>query len=244
MHVASPMHQFEIVPIVNLPQVDGYNISLTNSSLFMVLGVVVSAVFFIWAMHKKSLIPSKIQSVAEIVYEMITGMIDEMAGHGARKYVPFVFTVFTFVAMGNLLGLLPYSFTYTSHFTAVGTLSVFSILITVFIGLKKRGLNWFTNFFPSGTPWAIAPILVPIEIVSFCSKPLSLTIRLSVNMMVGHIMLKVLAGYIYSLSFWGGWVPLAFIALLTVFEMGIALLQAYIYTILTCVYLNDAIHAH
>ena len=146
--------------------------------------------------------------------------------------------------VANLLGLLPYSFTYTSHFAAVGTLSVFSILVTVVAGLKKRGLNWFTNFFPKGTPFAIAPILVPIEIISFCSKPFSLTVRLTVNMMVGHIMLKVIAGFIYSLSFWGGWLPLAFISVLTVFEMGIAVLQAYVYTILTCVYLSDALHAH
>ena len=171
-------------------------------------------------------------------------MVNEMVGPAGRKYVPFIFTLFMFVVLGNLLGLLPYSFTYTSHFAAVGSLSVFAILVTVFVGLKKRGLNWFTNFFPSGTPIAIAPILIPIEIISFCSKPFSLTVRLTVNMMVGHIMLKVIAGFIYDLSFWGGWLPLVFISLLTVFEMGIAVLQAYIYTLLTCVYLNDALHAH
>lgn len=242
--MSGPIEQFEIKPIIRLPKVDGVDLSFTNSSLFMALGVAVSAVFFIWAMHKKQMIPSKLQSVAEIIYELITGMVSEMIGSEGRKYVPFIFTIFTFIVMGNLLGLLPYSFTYTSHFAAVGALSVFSILITVVIGLKKRGLNWFTNFFPHGTPWAIAPILIPIEIISFCSKPFSLTVRLTVNMMVGHIMLKVIAGFIYDLSFWGGWLPLAFIGCLTLFEMMIAVLQAYIYTILTCVYLNDALHAH
>ncbi|MBP3403521.1 MAG: F0F1 ATP synthase subunit A [Alphaproteobacteria bacterium] len=242
--MSGPIEQFEIKPVISLPKVDGIDLSFTNSSLFMALGVVVCSAFFIIAMRKRNLIPTKLQSVAEIVYELITGMVNEMVGPAGRKYVPFIFTLFMFVVLGNLLGLLPYSFTYTSHFAAVGSLSVFAILVTVFAGLKKRGLNWFTNFFPSGTPIAIAPILVPIEIISFCSKPFSLTVRLTVNMMVGHIMLKVIAGFIYDLSFWGGWLPLVFISLLTVFEMGIAVLQAYIYTILTCVYLNDALHAH
>ena len=242
--MSGPIEQFEIKPVISLPKVDGVDLSFTNSSLFMALAVVVCSVFFIVAMRKKALIPTKLQSVAEIVYELITGMVGEMVGPAGRKYVPFIFTLFMFVVLGNLLGLLPYSFTYTSHFAAVGSLSVFAILVTVFAGLKKRGLNWFTNFFPSGTPIAIAPILVPIEIISFCSKPFSLTVRLTVNMMVGHIMLQVIAGFIYDLSFWGGWLPLVFISLLTVFEMGIAVLQAYIYTILTCVYLNDALHAH
>lgn len=242
--MSGPIEQFEIKPVISLPKVDGIDLSFTNSSLFMALGVVVCSAFFIIAMRKRNLIPTKLQSVAEIVYELITGMVNEMVGPAGRKYVPFIFTLFMFVVLGNLLGLLPYSFTYTSHFAAVCSLSVFAILVTVFAGLKKRGLNWFTNFFPSGTPIAIAPILVPIEIISFCSKPFSLTVRLTVNMMVGHIMLKVIAGFIYDLSFWGGWLPLVFISLLTVFEMGIAVLQAYIYTILTCVYLNDALHAH
>lgn len=242
--MSGPIEQFEIKPIVSLPKINDIDLSLTNSSLFMVISVGVASVFFITAMRHRRLIPTKLQSVAEIVYELVSGMVNEMVGHEGRKYIPFIFSLFTFVVLGNLLGLLPYSFTYTSHFSAVGTLSVFSILVTVFIGLKKRGLNWFTNFFPSGTPFAIAPILVPIEIISFCSKPLSLTIRLTVNMMVGHIMLKVIAGFIYGLSFWGGWLPLVFISVLTVFEMGIAVLQAYVYTILTCVYLSDALHAH
>lgn len=242
--MSGPIEQFEIKPVISLPKVDGIDLSFTNSSLFMALAVAVCSVFFLIAMRKRNLVPTKLQSVAEIVYELITGMVNEMVGSAGRKYVPFIFTLFMFVVLGNLLGLLPYSFTYTSHFAAVGSLSVFAILVTVFAGLKKRGLNWFTNFFPSGTPLAIAPILVPIEIISFCSKPFSLTVRLTVNMMVGHIMLKVIAGFIYDLSFWGGWLPLVFISLLTVFEMGIAVLQAYIYTILTCVYLNDALHAH
>lgn len=242
--MSGPIEQFEIKPVVSLPKINGIDLSLTNSSLFMVISVGVASAFFITAMRKRRLIPTKLQSVAEMVYELVSGMINEMVGPEGRKYIPFIFSLFTFVVLGNLLGLLPYSFTYTSHFSAVGTLSVFSILITIFAGLKKRGLNWFTNFFPSGTPVAIAPILVPIEIISFCSKPFSLTVRLTVNMMVGHIMLKVIAGFIYSLSFWGGWLPLAFISVLTVFEMGIAVLQAYVYTILTCVYLSDALHAH
>lgn len=243
--MSGPIEQFEIKPLISLPKVDGVDIfSFTNSALFMVLSVIVSGLFFAYAMRRKSLIPTKIQSVAEIVYEMVAGMVREMVGPEGRKYIPFIFSLFMFVCMGNLLGLLPYSFTYTSHIAAVGSLSIFSIAITVFIGLKKRGFEWFGNFFPHGTPWAIAPILIPIEVISFLSKPFSLTIRLSANMMVGHIMLKVIAGFVSSLSIWGGWLPILFMCALTVFELGIAILQAYIYTILTCVYLNDALSSH
>lgn len=207
----------------------------------MVLAVVVTAVFFLIAMRKRLLIPTKLQSAAEMVYELVSGMVSEMIGPAGRPYVPFVFTVFSFVVLGNLLGLLPYSFTYTSHFAAVGALSVFIMLATAVMGLKKKGLGWFGIFLPHGAPVALAPILVPIEVFSFLSKPLSLTIRLSVNMMAGHIIMKVIAGFVYDLSFWGGWVPLLFISCLVLFELMIAVLQAYIYTVLTCVYLNDAI---
>lgn len=242
--MSGPIEQFDIKPVVDIPQIDSINISLTNSSLYMIAGLVVSGVFFAAALHKRALVPSKLQSAAELTYGMARSMLADTVGHGFDAYIPFVLSIFMFVATGNLLGLLPYSFTFTSHFSAVGALAVFSILVTVFWGLKQRGLNWFTNFFPKGTPWMIAPILIPIEVVSFLSKPLSLTIRLSVNMMVGHIMLKVVAGFVYDLSFWGGWLPIVFIGCLTVFELMIAILQAYIFTILMCTYLNDAIHSH
>lgn len=242
--MSGPIEQFEIKPLVSIPKIGNLDISFTNSALFMVLGVAVVGILFTLALRKKLLIPSKAQSAVEIVYEMVKQMTLEMVGPEGVHYIPFIFSIFVFVVIGNLLGLCPYSFTYTSHFSAVGALSVFAILVTIVAGLKKRGLNWFTNFFPKGTPVAIAPILVPIEIISFCSKPFSLTVRLSVNMMVGHIMMKVIAGFVYDLSFWGGWIPLAFIICLTLFEMMIAVLQAYVYTILTCVYLSDAIHSH
>ena len=242
--MSGPIEQFDIKPLINIPKIDGIDISFTNSSLYMVAGLIVSGAFFTAALYKRGMIPTKMQSVAELLYALIHGMLKDSVGHGFSGYLPFILSIFVFIAMGNLLGLLPYSFTYTSHFSAVGALAVFLILVTVYWGIKKRGLNWFTNFFPSGTPWMIAPILIPIEIISFLSKPLSLTIRLSVNMMVGHIMLKVIAGFVYSLSFWGGWLPIVFIGCLTVFELLIALLQAYIFTILMCTYLNDAIHAH
>ena len=242
--MSGPIEQFDIKPVINIPEIDGINLSFTNSSLFMVAGLLLSGVFFTAALHKRGLVPTRMQSVAEIAYSMVHSMLSDTVGHGFSKYLPFIFSIFMYVAAGNLLGLLPYSFTYTSHFSAVGALAVFSIAVTVYWGLQQRGLNWFTNFFPKGTPWAIAPILIPIEVISFLSKPLSLTIRLSVNMMVGHIMLKVVAGFVYDLSFWGGWLPIVFISCLTVFELMIALLQAYIFTILMCTSLNDAIHAH
>ena len=210
----------------------------------MLVGLVVAGLFFFATLHKCRLVPTKLQSLAEMLYNLMAGMLNDTVGHGGERYVPFVLSIFMFIVAGNLLGLVPYCFTYTSHFSAVGTLAVLCIAVTVVIGLKKRGLNWFTNFFPKGTPLLIAPILVPIEIVSFLSKPVSLTIRLSVNMMVGHIMMKVIAGFVYGLSFWGGWLPVAFIGCLTLFELMIAFLQAYIFTILMCTYLSDAVHAH
>ena len=156
--MSGPIEQFEIKPVIHLPKIDGVDLSFTNSSLFMALGVIAGSAFFLYALRKKSLIPSKLQSGAEVIYEMVAGMVREMVGPEGRKYIPFIFTLFMFVVMGNLLGLLPYSFTYTSHFAAVGSLSVFAILITVFAGMKKRGHGWIENIFPHATPLAIAPI--------------------------------------------------------------------------------------
>jgi len=170
-------------------------------------------------------------------------LIKENVGAEGMKYFAFIFSLFTFVAFGNVLGLFPYAFTFTSHLAAVGGLSVIALLFNICVGVKKRKLGYLRTFLPKGIPLALAPLIIPIEMISFLSKPFSLTVRLVANMTVGHIMLKIIAGFVMVLGF-AGIVPLAFDGVIIVFEIFIALLQAFIYTVLSCIYLGDALHEH
>jgi len=240
--LSNPMEQFVIKPIIPI-KVGGYDISFTNSALFMVLAVVVSTLLFAFCLRRRTIVPSVSQSVPEAVYEFISSLIKENAGAEALKYFPLIFTIFLFVAFGNLLGLFPYAFTFTSHLAAVGGLSVIALLFNVCIGIGKKKWGYLRTFLPKGIPAALAPLIVPIEMISFLSKPFSLTVRLVANMTVGHIMLKIIAGFVLALGV-GGIVPIAFNGCIIVFEMFIALLQAFIYTVLSCIYLSDAIHSH
>lgn len=236
------MEQFVIKPIIPI-KVGDYDISFTNSSLFMVLAVVVSTLLFAWCLRKRTVVPSVSQSIPESIYEFVFGLIKENTGPEGLKYFPFIFTVFLFVAFGNLLGLLPYAFTFTSHLSAVGGLSLIALLFNIGIGIKKKKWGFLRTFLPKGIPAALAPLIVPIEMISFLSKPFSLTVRLVANMTVGHIMLKIIAGFVLAMGI-GGIVPIVFNGCIVVFEMFIALLQAFIYTVLSCIYLSDAIHSH
>ncbi len=240
--MASPIEQFEIKPLIPL-EVAGYNISFTNSALFMLLAVVVSTMLFSFCVAGRKNIPSPRQSFLEIICEFIRGMIIDNVGKEGLRYFPFIFTVFIFIVFGNLLGLVPYSFTFTSHISAVGCIAVLGLFVNTCIGIAKKGWGWLHTFLPKGIPLAVGAILVPIEMVSFLSKPFSLTVRLVANMMVGHIMLKVLAGFVYGLGALGI-IPILFMGLIFLFESGIALLQAYIFTVLSCIYLGDALHDH
>lgn len=240
--MANPMEQFNIKPLIHL-EAGGYDISFTNSSLFMTAAVVLSVLFLLLGMRKKALIPGTFQSVVEVVYEFVSGIVKENVGHEGRKFFPFIFSIFIFVAFGNMLGLLPYSFTFTSHVAAVGTLAVIALLLNIIVGIRKKGFGWLHTFCPAGSPLVAVPILVPIEIISFLAKPFSLTVRLCANMTVGHVMLKVIAGFIIMLGL-GGVLPLVFDCLIVLFEMGIGLLQAYIFTVLSCIYLGEALHEH
>lgn len=240
--MANPMEQFIIKPIVPIKLGD-FDISFTNSSLAMVLAVVVSTVLLLSTLKRREIIPSRIQLIPESLYGFITNMLGESAGPRGLKYASFIFSLFLFVAFGNLLGLFPYTFTFTSHVAAVGTLSVTALLFNLFAGIKNKGLGWLRTFMPKGIPWPLAPLIVPIEIISYLSKPFSLTVRLVANMTVGHIMLKILAGFVVTLGL-AGIVPLIFTSLIVVFEIFIALLQAYIYTVLSCIYLGDAVNGH
>ena len=240
--MSNPMEQFNIQPIIPL-KAGGYDISFTNSSLFMVLAVVVSSLIFAFCLRKRTIVPSLSQSVPEAIYEFVAGLLKENAGAEALRYFPFIFTLFLFVAFGNLLGLFPYSFTFTSHVAAVGGLSLLALLFNICIGIRKKKWGYLRTFMPRGIPAALAPLIVPIEMISFLSKPFSLTVRLVANMTVGHIMLKIIAGFVLGLGI-GGIVPLVFNGCIVVFEIFIALLQAFIYTVLSCIYLSDAIHSH
>ena len=240
--MSSPMEQFVIKPIIPL-HIGGFDVSFTNSSLFMVLAVVVSTTLFALCLRKRSLVPNAAQSVPEGLYEFIHNLLRENVGAEGLKYFPFIFTLFLFVAFGNLLGLFPYSFTFTSHLTAVGSLSLTALMFNVCVGIKKKKIGWLRTFLPKGIPFALAPLIVPIEMISFLSKPFSLTVRLVANMTVGHIMLKIIAGFIVGLGVMGA-VPLLFDSAIICFEMFISLLQAFIYTVLSCIYLSDAIHEH
>ncbi len=257
MQQHSPMDQFKIKELIPL-KVDNFNLnvaghqldfggldlSFTNSSLFMLLAVICSILFITLSMRKASVIPGTAQSLAEMTYEFIGGVINENIGEAGKKYFPLIFSIFMFVAFGNVLGLFPYSFTFTSHVTAVGSIAVLALIINVIVGIKSHGLGWLHTFCPKGSPLIAIPILIPIEIFSFLAKPFSLTVRLAANMTVGHIMLKVIAGFVVMLGLAGGILPLFFDCLIIIFELGIGLLQAYIFTILSCVYLGDALHEH
>lgn len=240
--MSNPMEQFEIKPLIPL-NIGGVDVSFTNSSLFMVLAVVSAVSLMGMCLRKRTIIPSVAQSVPEVLYEFIAGLLRENVGMEGMKYFSFIFSLFTFVAFGNVLGLFPYAFTFTSHLAAVGGLSVIALLFNIGIGIKKKRLGYLRTFLPRGIPLILAPLIVPIEMISFLSKPFSLTVRLVANMTVGHIMLKIIAGFVLALGI-GGIVPLAFDAAIVVFEIFIALLQAFIYTVLSCIYLGDALHEH
>lgn len=240
--MAGPMEQFAIKTIIPI-EVAGIDISFTNSSLLMLLAVVVSSLVLGLCLTKRSLVPNVAQSFSESIYEFIGGLITENVGKEGLKYFSFIFSVFLFVAFGNLLGLVPYSFTFTSHLTAVGTLSLLALALNIYVGIKKKKWGWLRTFLPKGIPVVMSVLIIPIELVSFLSKPFSLSVRLAANMTVGHVMLKIIAGFVVGLGVFG-FVPLVFDALIVCFEMFISLLQAFIYTVLTCIYLSDALHEH
>ncbi len=235
----NPLEQFAIKKLYPW-QAGGMDLSFTNSSLCMLITVTVIVLTLLLALRKRAVVPTKGQAFAESIYDFIRGMIGETLGQDGFKFVSFVFTLFTFIAVGNMLGLLPYSFTFTSHIAAVGTLSVFCLILNIIFGIKHRGLRYFHTFFPEGLPWLMAPLIIPVETLSLLAKPFSLTIRLAVNMSVGHIMLQVLGTFIVTMGLFG-FIPLVADMCIIMFELFVTLLQAYIYTTLSCVYLSQAI---
>lgn len=240
--MASPIEQFRIEKVLDI-DLGFVDASFTNSSLFMVLAVGAVTVFLVGATRDKSLIPGRIQSMAEIAYEFVANMVRTNVGAEGRKYFPFIFSLFMFILFGNMLGIIPYSFTFTSHLAVTLGMALVVFIGTTIIGFAKHGLHFLSFFLPHGTPWFIAPILVPIEVLSYFTRPISLSLRLFANMTAGHTLLKVFASFVAALGI-AGIVPLAAVIGLTGLEMLVAFLQAYVFAVLSCIYLNDALHMH
>jgi F-type H+-transporting ATPase subunit a len=240
--MSDPLHQFSIRPLLPI-RLDGVDISFTNSSLFMVLAVVVATLFLVGGMRRSKLIPGRWQSMTEMTYEFVANLIDGTIGLKGQKYIPFVFTVFMFIFMGNVIGMIPYTYTFTSQIIVTFGLAMIVFGVATLIGFIRHGFHYFSLFVPKGAPIYMLPIIVPIEILSYLSRPISLSIRLFANMMAGHTMLKVFAGFTIALGIFGVG-PLIINILLTAFEVLVAVLQAYVFTILTCIYLNDSINLH
>lgn len=238
----SPLEQFAIKRLVDL-RVGDVDVSFTNSGAMMVAGVTLMTLFLTLSMRRGAMVPGRWQSIAELSYELIAKTVRDGIGKEGRQYFAFVFTLFMFILFCNGLGLIPYSFTVTSHIIVTFALAgVIFIGVTV-LGFVRHGPKFLSLFLPPGVPIALAPLLVPIEVISYLSRPISLSVRLAANMMAGHTMIKVFAGFVVALGVFG-FAPFIFIVLLYALETIIAFLQAYVFAVLTCLYINDAIHLH
>ncbi len=245
-----PMHQFVINRLYKL-ELFGFDVSFTNSSLFMVAAVVLTTGYMVWAMSARALIPGRAQSVAELTYDFVAGIVRSSLGEGGMKYFPWVFSLFIFILMLNMLGMLPlmeHSFTSTSHIIVTFALAAMVWVAVTLVGFYNHGLGFLKLFVPSGLPIWLMPLIVPIEVISYIIRPISLSVRLFANMMAGHTMLKVFASF--AVSFigagyaWAAPAPVLFMIAFTGLEIVVAFLQAFIFTVLTCIYLNDAVNMH
>ncbi len=241
---SDPLAQFEVFPLKELA-LGSYDVSITNATVAMVAAVSLICLFLGAGIRGRALVPTRWQSMAELSYLFIAEQVKSTIGAGGKKYFPFVFSMFMFVLFGNLLGMLPYSFTFTSHIVVTFALAMVIFILCTFLAIYRHGIVKFLGFFiPSGVPLFMAPLMFFIEFFSYLARPISLSVRLGANMLVGHIMLKVIAGFIVPMGIIGGLFPLLFLVVFTGFEFFVAILQAYIFTILTCVYLNDAENLH
>lgn len=242
-----PIHQFQISKWIPI-EVGGLDFSFTNSSAFMVATVVAAGAFLFLTTSSRGLVPGRLQSISEMSYEFVASMLRDLAGSHGMRFFPFVFSIFMFVLMANLLGLFPYFFTVTSHIIVTFALALLVIGTVVVYGFLKHGFGFLKLFVPQGVPAVVVPLVVLIEIVSFLSRPVSLSVRLFANMLAGHITLKVFAGFVTSLSAFGvagaagAVLPLIMTVAITGLEFLVAFMQAYVFAVLTCMYLNDAVH--
>ncbi len=228
----------------------GASVNFTQSNLLMVIagGLILGLLYY--GARPRAIVPGRLQAAAELSYDFIYNMVSEQIGHEGRRFFPFVFTLFFFVLFGNLLGLLPFSFTFTSHIAVTAALAILVIVLVTIVALSIHGLHFFSYFWPSGAPIALAPIIVPVEIISYLSRPVSLSIRLFANMVAGHVMFEVFATFMVMMAgagvvgYFGAVGPLAVNVILMGFELLVAALQAYVFAVLTCIYLHDAVHLH
>lgn len=240
--MASPLEQFEIkrfLPIL----VGNADLSFTNSALWMVISAGVVYAFVVWGTSRRAVVPGRLQSLVEMGYEFIASTVRENAGKDGMKFFPWIFTLFFFILAGNMLGMIPGAFTFTSHIIVTFFMAICVIVAVTVIGFYVHGVGFLKFFVPHGAPAAMLPLMVPIEILSYCIRPVSLSIRLFVNMMAGHTMMKVFAGFVIAMGLFGVF-PLAITVAIYGFEFLVAFLQAYIFTVLTCLYLHDALYMH
>jgi F-type H+-transporting ATPase subunit a len=245
--MADPIHQFEINKIATLGHIGGHEIAFTNSALYMVIAVAGITALMLGTTGRRALVPGRMQSIAELSYEFVADTLKSSAGTEGMKFFPLVFTLFMFILTVNMIGLIPYTFTVTSHIIVTASLALLVFFTVIIYGVYRNGIRFLKLFVPTGIPIYILPLIVFIEVLSFLSRPISHSVRLFANMLAGHITLKVFAGFVTMLGGFGiaGWIgavlPLGLTVALTALEMLVAFLQAYVFTILTCIYLNDAI---
>ena len=245
----SPVEQFTIKALMQI-ELFGYDVSFSNSALFMMLTVILSVAYLTYAMRNRDMVPGRLQASAEMLYEFVSEMVRSNVGSEGRPFFPFIFTLFIFLLFGNMLGLIPYSYTFTSQIVVTFVLAAFIFVGVTLVALIKHGMHFFSFFVPPGAPKVLIPFLIIIEVISYFVRPVSLSVRLFANMLAGHTMLKVFAGLAVMITGAGGVAVagsiLPFLALigLTGLEVLVAGLQAYVFTILTCMYLNDALHLH
>ncbi len=241
------LSQFALTPVLGKV---GASVGFTQSNAFMLLAVGLTAALMIWGTARRAIIPGRLQALAEAAYEFVYEMATGQIGEEGKRYFPFIFSLFMFVLFGNLLGLLPYAFTYTSHIAVTFTLAVIVIVLVTAVGIAIHGWHWFSYFKPPGLSPLLAVLVAPIEVISYLSRPISLSVRLFANMVAGHVMLKVFASFVVMLGtagflgFLGALAPIAINVALVGFEFLVAFLQAYVFAVLTSIYLHDAVHLH
>lgn len=246
--MAGPIEQFEIKSLFRIAEIAGHEISFTNSAAYMVLAVAIPSLFFVLSTKRRGLVPGRWQSVTEVLYEFVAKTLRDNVGEKGMRFFPFVFSLFMFILLANLLGMFPHAFTVTSHIFVTFSLAMLVFLTVTIYGVLHHGLGFFRLFMPSGIPLVLAPIIIPIEVVSYLSRPISHSVRLFAVMLAGHITLKVFAGFVVSLGSFGAigvlaaLMPLLMTVALTGLELLMSVIQAYIFTMLTCMYLNDALH--
>ncbi len=234
-----PLHQFAIKTLVPI-RIGNLDFSFTNSALWMVIAVLVISFIFLFGQNR--IVPGRLQSIRELAYEFVANITRDILHDEGRPFFPFIFALFVFILAANMLGMIPYSFTFTSHIIVTFALAMAVFLLATVVGFVKHGVRYLKLFVPSGVPIYMMPILVPIEVISYFTRPISLSVRLFANMMAGHTMLKVFASFVIGLGIIGGWAPLAMMVALTGLEFLVAFLQAYVFMVLSVIYLSDALH--